>query len=89
MGENCNNKKAAALFARDVHHRNVPALFLSQDVFKRGEVMQDIKLDRQYIICLRMARDTQQIKYWGRQLGLSHLVAAIIKPLRFLMVVSL
>lgn len=48
--EICDNKKATALFTRDLHHRNVTVLFLSKTLFKQGRWRRDIALNCQYII---------------------------------------
>jgi hypothetical protein len=82
MDEICANRKAAALFTRGIHHKNVTVIFLYQNLFKQGKAMRDITLNTQYIILFKSLRDVQQIKYLGRQLGLPHLECAYRKAIK-------
>jgi hypothetical protein len=82
MDEISSNRKAAALFTRGIHHKNVTVIFLYQNLFKQGNAMRDITLNTQYIILFKSLRDVQQIKYLGRQLGLPHLECAYRKAIK-------
>jgi hypothetical protein len=82
MEEVCANKKAAALFTRGIHHKNVTVIFLYQNLFKQGKAMRDITLNSQYILLFQSLRDVQQILYLGRQLGLPHLECAYRKAIK-------
>ena len=69
MEEISNDARAAALFTRGIHHKNVSVIFLIQNLFKQGKAMRDIALNSQYLILFKNKRDTQQIKYLAKQLG--------------------
>lgn len=82
MDEIASNPKAATLFTRGIHHKNVTVIFLYQNLFKQGKAMRDITLNSQYFILFKSPRDVQQIKYLGRQLGLPHLECAYRKAIK-------
>ena len=44
MEELANDKKTAARFTRDMHHKNVAVFFIVQNLFKQGNSMRDIAL---------------------------------------------
>ena len=73
MEEISNNKAAAALFTRGIHHQNISVIFISQNMFKQGKSMRDIVLNCQYFVLMNSPRDVQQIQYLARQTGLKHL----------------
>ena len=79
MEEISNDARAAALFTRGIHHRNVSVIFLIQNLFKQGKAMRDIALNSQYLILFKNKRDTQQIRYLAKQLGLKHFEKAYRK----------
>jgi hypothetical protein len=82
MDKIANDFKAASLFTRGIHHKNVSVLFLYQNLFKQGKAMRDIALNTQYMILFKSRRDVQQIKYLGRQLGTPHLECAYRKAIK-------
>ena len=82
MDEIAQHKNATALFTRDVHHKNVTVLFLSQNLFKQGKNMRDITLNSQYLILFKSVRDVQQIKVLSQQLGMPHLEPAYQKAIK-------
>ncbi|XP_055342017.1 uncharacterized protein LOC129590691 isoform X2 [Paramacrobiotus metropolitanus] len=82
MEEIASATKASALFTRDVHHKNVSVVFISQNLFKQGKNMRDISLNSQYMVVFKSVRDTQQIKTLAHQLGMPHLPEAYKKAIK-------
>ena len=82
MDEISSNKLAISLFTRNVHHKNVTVIFLSQNLFKQGKNMRDIALNSQYLILFKSVRDIQQVKVLARQTGIKHLEEAYQKAIK-------
>src|SRR5208283_5141698 len=49
MHEVAKKKKAATLFTRDMHHKNVSVWFILQNLYKQGPSMRDIVLNCQLL----------------------------------------
>ena len=69
-------KRAASLFTRDMHHKNVSVWFVLQNLYKQGPSMRDIVLSCQIHVLFRSPRDVQQIRLLARQTGLKSLERA-------------
>lgn len=82
MHEVAEKKKAATLFTRDMHHKNVSVWFILQNLYKQGPSMRDIVLNCQLFILFKSPRDVSQIKLLSRQLSLKNLVKAYEKSIK-------
>lgn len=79
----CENKEAAALFTKDVHHKNITILFLSRNLSRQGRdyAKNYIKLPMHNFVKISPRYLANQ--YFGRQLGIQQLALPISKALRF------
>jgi len=82
MQEVSENRRAATLFSRDMHHKNVTVWFILQNIFKQGPSMRDIVLNCQVFILFRNPRDINQIKVLSRQIGIPNLEKAYEKAIK-------
>ena len=76
MQEVSETKRAASLFTRDMHHKNVSVCFILQNLYKQGPSMRDIVLNCQVFVLFCSPRDVQQIRLLARQTGLKFLEKA-------------
>ena len=74
--ELANHPRASKLFTQGIHHRNVSAVLLMQNMYTQGRSMRNIQLNCQYMVLFRNARDINQIGTLARQTGLTHLPQA-------------
>ena len=76
MQEVPETRRAASLFTRDMHHKNVSVWFVLQNLYKQGPSMRDIVLNCQVFVLFRSPRDVQQVRLLARQTGLKSLEKA-------------
>ena len=90
MEEVSSSKKAATLFTRDMHHKNVTVWFVLQNLYKQGPNMRDIMLNCQLMILFRSPRDVSQVTLLAKQTGIKGLRTAyeqaIKEPFGYLVV---
>lgn len=57
-----------ALFTREVHHRRISVIMLSQNIFHQSRYSRTINLNSSYLILMKTCRDLQQIHHLSRQM---------------------
>lgn len=57
-----------ALFTREVHHRRISVMMLSQNIFHQSRYSRTINLNSSYLILMKTCRDLQQIHHLSRQM---------------------
>ena len=70
MSEIVQSKEAEKLFTQGSHHKAITVIFLVQNLYQQGKTAKTIMLNTHYLILMRNARDVNQIKCLGRQIGL-------------------
>ena len=55
------NQRIADLFTKGSHHRNISAVYLTQNLFPQGKVCRDIILNTQYMVLFNNPIDRQQV----------------------------
>ena len=68
MSECIDDKKILHLFTVESHHKNISAIFLTQNIFCKGKYARSISLNSHYLILFRNVRDPSQVSHLGRQL---------------------
>jgi hypothetical protein len=58
----------ADLFTKGSHHHNISVIFITQNMFHKGNQMRNISLNCHYYIFLKNPRDKTQIQYFARQI---------------------
>ena len=67
MDEVCKSAEMCALYTRDVHHRRISVITLSQNVYHQSKYSRTISLNMAYMILMKTCRDLQQIHHLSRQ----------------------
>ena len=70
MSEIVQSKVAEKLFTQGSHHTNITVIFIVQNLYQQGKVAKTIMLNTHYLVLMKNARDINQIKVLGRQIGL-------------------
>ena len=70
MSEIVQSKAAEKLFTQGSHHKNITVIFIVQNLYQQGKTAKTIMLNTHYLVLMRNARDINQIKVLGRQIGL-------------------
>ena len=68
LDEICKSAEMCALFTRDVHHRNISVLMLSQNLYHQSRYSRTISLNSNYLILMKTCRDLQQFHHLSRQM---------------------
>lgn len=68
LDEICKSAEMCALFTREVHHRRISVIMLSQNVFHQSRYSRTINLNTGYLILMKTCRDLQQIHLLSRQM---------------------
>lgn len=68
MEEICRSSEMCTLFTREVHHRRISVLMISQNLFHQSKYSRTINLNSSYIILMKTCRDLQQIHHLSRQM---------------------
>lgn len=55
------------LFTKASHHKNISILFVTQNLFHKGQYSRDISLNSSYIVLFKNPRDRAQIQHLARQ----------------------
>ena len=79
MNDVFKSKNAEDLFTKGSHHKNISVIFLVQNLFQQGRHAKTIMLNTHYLILMKNARDTQQVKTLGRQSGMEKTVEQAYK----------
>ena len=92
MEEGGQDKRVLDLFTKDSHHRNITALYLTQDLFPPGKLSKTINRNAHYIVAFKNPRDLTGIRTillqafpdrWRQVLRLFRLVTS--RPFGYLM----
>lgn len=68
MDEICKSAEMCALFTRDVHHRRISVIMLTQNLYHQSKYSRTISLNTSYLILMKTCRDLQQIHHLSRQM---------------------
>jgi Cdc6-like AAA superfamily ATPase len=68
MDEICKSSEMCSLFVRDVHHRCISVIMLSQNVFHQSRYSRTISLNATYLILMKTCRDLKQIHCLSQQM---------------------
>ena len=79
MSEIVQSKPAEKLFTQGSHHKNITVIFIVQNSYQQGKVAKTIMLNTHYLVLMRNARDINQIKLLGRQIGLDKVLEEAYK----------
>ena len=69
MAQSGKDKRIGDLFTKGSHHRNLPVIYIVQNVFHQGKEMRNISLNAHYIALFKSPRDRQQISILARQVN--------------------
>jgi len=69
MVETHNDSRLTNLFTKTSHHKNLSAMFLSQNLFFKGKNSRDISLNSHYLVLFKNVRDRAQINHLARQIS--------------------
>lgn len=67
MMELCN-QNIAEVFTKHSHHRNLSILFLSQNLYQKGQNMRNMNLNSSYLVLFKNPREVNQIGFLARQM---------------------
>jgi hypothetical protein len=67
MLENLNSGIAEA-FTKHCHHRNLSLIFITQNLFQKGQHMRNMNLSASYLVLFKNPRDANQINCLARQM---------------------
>lgn len=56
------------LFTKFVHHRNLSAVFITQNIFHKSPHLRTMNLNASYLVLFKNPRDINQISYLSRQM---------------------
>ena len=62
------NEELAEVFTKFVHHRNLSAIFLTQNIFHKSSHLRTMNLNSSYLVLFKNVRDASQINYLARQM---------------------
>lgn len=68
MKDASSNTQIEKVFTQYVHHRNLSAIYLVQDLFFQGKSSRTISLNTNYLIIFKNPRDSHQIAVLARQM---------------------
>ena len=68
MKDASNNVQIEKVFTQYVHHRNLSAIYLVQNLFFQGKSSRTISLNTNYLIIFKNPRDNNQIAVLARQM---------------------
>lgn len=68
MKEASGNSEVEKLFTQYVHHRNLSAIYIVQNLFFQGKSSRTISLNTNYLILFKNPRDNNQINVLGKQM---------------------
>lgn len=68
MRDASGNTEIEKVFTQYVHHRNLSAIYLVQNLFFQGKSSRTISLNTNYLIVFKNPRDNNQIAVLGRQM---------------------
>ena len=69
LDEICKSAEMCALFTRDVHHRRISVIMLSQNIYHQSRYSRTISLNSSYLILMKTCRDLQQVHHLSRQMN--------------------
>lgn len=67
MMELCG-QEIAAMFTKHSHHRNLSVVYLTQNLFHKGQHTRNINLNSSHLVLFKNPREINQINYLSRQM---------------------
>lgn len=67
MNEAGSNNVILDLFTKGCHHKNISVIFMTQNIFHKGQNQRDLSLNSNYLDLYKIPRDRAQILYLARQ----------------------
>lgn len=68
LDEICKSAEMCSLFSRDIHHRRISVIMISQNIYHQSKYSRTISLNCSYLILMKTCRDLQQIHHLSRQM---------------------
>lgn len=68
MDEAMNSLAVSQLFTKGVHHQNISAILLTQNIYNPGKYSRNISLNSSFYVLFRNLRDMQQINRFFQQM---------------------
>lgn len=68
MNDACKNTEMENVFTKYIHHRNLSAVYLVQNLFCQGKSSRTIALNASYLVLFKSPRDNNQITVLARQM---------------------
>ncbi len=68
MNEASRNTQVQKVFTQFVHHRNLSAIYIVQNLFAQGKSSRTISLNTNYLILFKKPRDSNQVMVLGKQM---------------------
>ncbi len=68
MSEASGNTQVQKVFTQFVHHRNLSAIYIVQNLFAQGKSSRTISLNTNYLILFKKPRDANQVMVLGKQM---------------------
>ena len=68
MKDASSNAEVEKVFTQYVHHRNLSAIYLVQNLFFQGKASRTISLNTNYLILFKNPRDNHQVSVLARQM---------------------
>ena len=68
MKDASNNEQVEKVFTQYVHHRNLSAIYMVQNLFVQGKSSRTISLNTNYLILFKNPRDNNQVSVLARQM---------------------
>ena len=62
------SEEIAEVFTKFVHHRNLSAIFITQNIFHKSSHLRTMNLNSSYLVLFKNPRDANQISYLARQM---------------------
>ena len=62
------NEEIAEVFTKFVHHRNLSAIFITQNIFHKSSHLRTMNLNSSYLVLFKNPRDANQIGCLARQM---------------------
>lgn len=56
------------LFTKGCHHKNMSVIFITQNIFHKGQHQRDLSLNSNYLVLFKNPRDRTQIQHLARQI---------------------
>ena len=62
------DQRVSDIFTKHCHHRNLSAIFITQNLYQKGPHMRTMNLNASYVVLFKNPRDANQINFLSRQM---------------------